>query len=101
MRNSPLFNADKVKTPLLLVHSDLDILELSQYERMFTALYQQRKEAKLLEYWGEGHTPSSPANIRHLWSEMLGWYDKYLDVARDAEGALIWNGETVRGRVAK
>ncbi len=98
IRNSPLFNADKVTTPILLVHSDMDGFNLSQYEAMFTALYQQRKEARLLQYWGEGHSPSSPANIRDLCREMLTWFDSHLDVARDAKGAPIWNGETVQGK---
>jgi len=98
VRNSPLFLADKIQTPVLLIHSDLDVFNVHQYEEMFTALYQQRKEAVFVDYLGEGHTPSSPANIRDAWARTLDWFDDHLDVKRDADGALLWNGNTVRGR---
>lgn len=78
VRPSPLFNAPQVTAPILLIHSDMDAFALDQYERMFTALNLQGKKAKLMRYWGEGHGPSSPANIRHMWNEILGWYDKYV-----------------------
>jgi hypothetical protein len=29
-------------------------------------------------FWGEGHSPSSPANIRYVWQQIFEWYAKYL-----------------------
>lgn len=78
IRPSPLFNAPSVTTPILLIHSDMDAFSLDQYERMYTALHLQGKQAKLLRYWGEGHGPSSPGNIRHMWNEIFDWFDEYL-----------------------
>jgi len=78
VRNSPLFLAPKITAPILLIHSDMDNFTLSQYERMFTALYRQRKEARFVRYWGEGHLPSSPSNIRHMWNEIFAWYDRFM-----------------------
>jgi dipeptidyl aminopeptidase/acylaminoacyl peptidase len=78
--NSPLLRADDMNAPTLLIHSDMDGFSMTEYEAMFTALYQKRKEAKFLEYWGEGHAPSSPANLRHMWQSIFNWYDKYLAV---------------------
>lgn len=78
VRNSPLFRARDFSAPVLLIHTDMDAFALAQYERMFTALHQQGKPARMLRYWGEGHGPSSPANIRHLWGEIFGWFDRYL-----------------------
>ncbi len=78
VRNSPLFRATDFSAPTMLIHSDMDMFALSQYERMFVALSQQGKPARMLRYWGEGHAPSSPANIRHMWGEIFGWFDRYL-----------------------
>lgn len=78
VRNSPLFQAPRFTAPVLLVHSDLDTFALGQYERMYTALKLQGKPAKLIRYWGEGHGPSSPENIRHLWREIFAWFDRYV-----------------------
>jgi len=40
---------------------------MAQYDEMFGALYRAGKDARYVRYWGEGHGPSSPANIRDLW----------------------------------
>jgi dipeptidyl aminopeptidase/acylaminoacyl peptidase len=65
--NSPVTLAKRITAPVLLVHSDLDYIDIAQYDEMFGALYRAGKEARYVRYWGEGHTPSSPANIRDLW----------------------------------
>jgi len=46
-------------------------------------------ETKFLKGWGEGHSPSSPANIRHMWNNIFSWYDRYLRIERDAHGKII------------
>jgi dipeptidyl aminopeptidase/acylaminoacyl peptidase len=63
----------------------------AQYEAMFTALNLARKNAKLMRYWGEGHGPSSPANIRDMWKNIDSWFDTHLKIHRDANGNLAWN----------
>lgn len=66
-RASPVAHADRVNAPVLLVHSDFDYFDMAQYDEMFGALYRAGKDARYVRYWGEGHGPSSPANIRDLW----------------------------------
>jgi dipeptidyl aminopeptidase/acylaminoacyl peptidase len=78
VRNSPLFNVRGITAPVMLIHSDMDAFNLNQYEMMFTALYGQKKEARLLRYAGEGHGVSSPGNIRHMWTSIFDWFDKYV-----------------------
>lgn len=73
--NSPLWLSDKVSAPVLLVHSDMDQFDDASYKLFFTSLYIQKKDARLLIYRGEGHAPSSPANIRHLWQNIFSWFD--------------------------
>jgi dipeptidyl aminopeptidase/acylaminoacyl peptidase len=82
VHNSPLFNARSVTAPVMLIHSDMDGFNLNQYDMMFTALYEQKKEARFLRYAGEGHSPSSPANIRHMWNSIFEWFDRYVGTAK-------------------
>lgn len=98
VRNSPVWQAHRIKTPILLIHSDMDGFEGGQYERMFNALYRLRKEARLVRYWGEGHGPSSPANIRDLYQRVFAWCDEWADVTRDGDGNMIWEGDRLKLR---
>lgn len=68
--SSPVVHAKSVTAPILLVHSDFDYFDMAQFDEMFGALYRAGKEATYVRYWGEGHGPSSPANIRDLWERM-------------------------------
>ena len=76
--SSPYFLADRIDTPLLMMHTDLDIFDISQSEEMFSALSRQRKEVEYVTYWGEGHNLSSPANLRDWWRRVFEWYDRHL-----------------------
>ncbi|WP_158918677.1 S9 family peptidase [Caulobacter sp. S45] len=64
LRNSPLFAANRIVTPVMLIQGDQDIIDVGEGEKMFNALYRQNKDAVLLTYWGENHTVSSPPNVR-------------------------------------
>ena len=44
---SPIFSADKVQTPLMLIHGDSDYIPIQQAEQFFTALYRQDKRASI------------------------------------------------------
>lgn len=66
-RNSPVFLARQIDIPVLLVHSDMDAFPMSQFDEMYGALKHAGKDVRYVRYWGEGHGPSSPANIRDLW----------------------------------
>lgn len=78
VENSPLTHAPDISAPVMFIHSDFDFFNLNQYDMMFTALYEMKKEARYLRYAGEGHSPSSPANIRHMWTSIFDWFDRYL-----------------------
>jgi len=76
-RNSPVFLAPRIDTPVLLMHSDLDSFDMAQFDEMFGALKRAGKDARYVRYWGEGHGPSSPANIRDMWARMLAFLDEH------------------------
>jgi dipeptidyl aminopeptidase/acylaminoacyl peptidase len=83
-RNSPLMAADKITTPLLILHGDQDgNVSLAQSEALFSALYRQGKDALLVTYWGEGHNIASPGNVRDLYTEVLRFLADHLN----ADGA--------------
>ncbi|MCD9007506.1 prolyl oligopeptidase family serine peptidase [Luteimonas sp. XNQY3] len=70
LRNSPVFLAPQIEAPVMLIHSDMDSFSMSQFDEMFGALQRAGKDARYVRYWGEGHAPSSPANIRDLWQRL-------------------------------
>jgi dipeptidyl aminopeptidase/acylaminoacyl peptidase len=67
-RNSPLLLAPDINAPVLLMHSDMDSFAMEQFDEMYSALLRAGKDARYVRYWGEGHGPSSPANIRDMWT---------------------------------
>lgn len=70
---SAVLRADKVETPLMLIHGDLDFIPIQQDEEFFTALYRQDKWAKFVRYQGEEHTISNRANVLDLWKRVSDW----------------------------
>ena len=98
MRNSPLFYVDRVQTPLLIMHGDMDAVPIGQAEEFFAALYRQGKRARLVRYWGESHVLQSPANIRDFWRQIYAWIDEFCDISRDQRGNLVFDNEHVKSR---
>lgn len=78
VRNSPLFRADQIETPLMIIQGDMDYVPLQQGEELFTALRRQNKRVRFVRYWGEGHTLQSPANIEDIWQRIYAWFDEFL-----------------------
>jgi dipeptidyl aminopeptidase/acylaminoacyl peptidase len=70
---SPIVAANKVQTPLMLVHGELDFVPVQQAEEFFTALYRQDKRARLVRYQGEMHTIAGRANVLDLWKQIAAW----------------------------
>jgi len=65
IRNSPVFGADKVTTPLLIMHNKNDgTVPWSQAVEFFTALHWLGKKCWMLQYDGENHiTLTSEASL--------------------------------------
>jgi dipeptidyl aminopeptidase/acylaminoacyl peptidase len=76
---SPLTFAPHWKTPMLIVHSQLDYrVDLSEGYQAFTALRKMGVPAKFLYFPDEGHWVLRPRNRRLWWSTVLDWLDEYL-----------------------
>ena len=78
LRNSPYIHADKVTTPLLMIHGELDSYPLAQAEKFYVALNRMGKRAKLVRYLAEGHVVESPGNLMDMWEHILNWFDQFL-----------------------
>ena len=69
-KNSPVWLAPNIDVPVLLINTDMDAFSMSQFDEMFGALRLADKQATYIRYLGEGHTLSSPANIRDMWNRI-------------------------------
>lgn len=77
---SPYYKIDSLTAPILLFQGDADQVGLEQSERLLTGLYRLRRDGILIRYWGEGHVPVSPGNIRDLYDRVLKYLDQTLSI---------------------
>ncbi len=77
---SPLFHADRIRTPLLLLHGLADVnVPCLESQQMFTALKVLGRKAELVTFKGEDHGISGSRRNRTLHRTMiLEWFDRYL-----------------------
>jgi dipeptidyl aminopeptidase/acylaminoacyl peptidase len=84
--NSPVFFADKVNTPLLILHNDEDgAVPWYQGIEMFVALRRLEKPAWLMNYNGEPHWVMKDANRMDFAIRMQQFFDHYLMDAPEPE----------------
>ncbi len=79
LENSPLFNMDKVATPVLILHNDEDsAVPWYQGIEYFVALRRLGKKAWLLNYNGEPHWPVKWPNRLDFQTRLEHFFDFYL-----------------------
>ena len=79
IRNSPAFHADKIKTPLLLLHNEHDgAVDFNQGITFFNTLRELGKDVVLLQYVGENHGLAQPKNMKDYTIRMREFFDTYL-----------------------
>ncbi|TDN35850.1 S9 family peptidase [Hymenobacter sp. UV11] len=78
---SPFNYADKIKTPILLIHGEADNNSGTfpiQSERFYAALKGQGATARYVVLPAESHGYSARENLLHMLWEMDSWLDKYV-----------------------
>src|SRR5436309_1610595 len=76
---SPLNFVGNWKTPMLIVHSQLDYrVDLSEGYQAFTAAKRIGVDAKFLYFPDEGHWVLRPRNRRIWWGTVLDWLEVHL-----------------------
>jgi len=79
IRNSPVFHADKVKTPLMILHNDKDnAVDFNQGIEYFNILRRLQKPVFLLQYKGEGHSVRKYENRLDYCIRAREFFDHYL-----------------------
>jgi dienelactone hydrolase len=78
-RNSPVFFAKNVHTPLMILHNDKDgAVDFTQGVEYFNTLRRLQKPVIMLEYIGENHSLAKPVNQRDYTERMKEYFDHYL-----------------------
>ena len=77
--NSPVFHADRVETPLLIMHNDADeAVPWYQGIEMFMALRRLEKPVWMLQYNGELHNIKARKNRKDITKRLQQFFDHYL-----------------------
>lgn len=79
---SPLTFADRITTPLLILHSEDDLrCPINQAEQLFTVLRNLKREVEFVRFPGECHEltrSGSPIHRVQRFEIVLEWFDRYL-----------------------
>ena len=79
LANSPVFYADRVNTPLLIMHNDADgAVPWYQGIEMFMALRRLGKPVWMLQYNGEAHNLKERRNRKDITKRLQQFFDHYL-----------------------
>ncbi|MBY0457772.1 MAG: S9 family peptidase, partial [Gemmataceae bacterium] len=71
-------NMAKYKTPMLIIHNDLDFrCPIGQGHELFSALQRQGVPSRFVNFPDEGHWVLKPRNSAHWHAEVFGWLKKY------------------------
>ena len=79
VKQSPLFNADKIHTPLLLLHGTADTnVPTNESQQLYTALKILGRDVAYVQVEGENHVITD-YNKRMAWLNVIyAWFAKYL-----------------------
>ena len=79
IENSPLFQADRIRTPLLMIHNDADdAVPWYQGIEFFLALRRLGKEVYMFSYNGEPHGLRRRPNQKDYTLRLQQYFDHYL-----------------------
>lgn len=79
VRNSPVFFAKNVRTPLIILHNDRDgAVDFTQGVEYYNTLRRMGKNVVMLEYVGENHGLAKQANRQDYTVRMKEFFDHWL-----------------------
>ncbi|MCX6568816.1 MAG: prolyl oligopeptidase family serine peptidase [Candidatus Aminicenantes bacterium] len=78
-RNSPVYYAERVKTPLIILHNDKDgAVDWNQGIEYYNTLRRLKKPVIMLQYVGENHGLQKPMNQKDYTVRMKEFFDHHL-----------------------
>lgn len=76
--HSPHRLAASFKTPMLIIHNDLDFrVPVSEGHQLFTTLQRLSVPSRFINFPDEGHWVNKPANSRYWHNEIFSWLREY------------------------
>jgi acetyl esterase/lipase len=79
IRNSPVYSAKNVKTPLVILHNDKDgAVDFTQGVEYYNTLRRLQKPVVMLQYKGENHGLAKPENQKDYAVRMREFFDHHL-----------------------
>jgi dipeptidyl aminopeptidase/acylaminoacyl peptidase len=79
IRNSPVFQVEKAKTPLLILHGNVDeAVPFAQGVELYLAFRRLSKNCVMVEYKNEPHHPRKYENKLDWAVKMKEWFDHYV-----------------------
>lgn len=79
VNQSPLYNAEKINTPILFLHGDVDTnVPPMESVQMFTALKLLDKDTALVEVTDQNHHILEPEKRKKWQDTIFAWFAKYL-----------------------
>jgi dipeptidyl aminopeptidase/acylaminoacyl peptidase len=78
-KHSPHRLAKNFKTPMLVIHNDLDFrVPVSEGIQLFTTLQRLGVPSRFINFPDEGHWVLKPRNSRYWHNEVFAWLEKYV-----------------------
>ena len=78
-KQGSLFNADKIHTPLLLLHGNEDTnVPIGESIQIFNALKILGRDVEFIEVDGSNHVVTDPDKRRVWQNTIMAWFAKYL-----------------------
>jgi dipeptidyl aminopeptidase/acylaminoacyl peptidase len=102
MERSPVTYVEKIKTPLLILHSDSDLrCSIGEAEQLFTALKFLEREVKYVRFEGQSHDLSRNGHPRSrvIRLRLIGdWFRSHIPVEAKREPERVPAGAAARRR---
>ena len=79
MEKSPITYVKNMKTPLLIIHSELDfVTSIEQAEQLFAALWKLKRVVEFIRIPNEPHGVRGPKHLVEREQHTVRWFDIYL-----------------------
>jgi dipeptidyl aminopeptidase/acylaminoacyl peptidase len=82
-RDSPIYSANQVKTPLLLFHGTDDFLPVKLVREFRKGVASNETPVELLIFKNEGHSLAVPASKLVAAQQQIAWFRKYLGIRQE------------------
>lgn len=78
-RDSPFYNAGRIRAAVLTFHGTEDYLPIVQNENLHLQLVNRGVTARMVKFLGEGHGLADPGSQLYAAQEQIAWFRTHLD----------------------